>query len=632
MKVVHHATLRDKLALLPERSGCYLMKDQENNVIYVGKANVLKNRVRSYFTGSHDAKTERLVQDIHDFEYIVTTNALEAFILECNLIKQYRPKYNVLLKDDKTFPYIKITADEHPRLEIVRRVLPDKAKYFGPYPNATAAHQTKKLLDRLYPLRKCTTLPQQVCLYYHMKQCLAPCVFVVEQSTYDEMIREITRFLRGGQAEIRQELHVQMLEAAEQMRFERAQALRDTIYAIDALMQRQHVSTLGGDRDVIGYAVQHGWMAVHLLYVRDGKMIARKATTFPYYGEAYGDFLTYVAQYYHDHPARPPEVNLPARPAEDAQDHAQEMSGERLHEDEVVQSFLQAYQVKVHIPKIGPKFHMVQLACDNARLALDEQFRLIARNHERTTTALQQLCEAIGVRTLHRIEAFDNSNIQGVDPVSVMVVMVDGVWERKQYRKYVIRSVKGADDYATMREVIRRRYVRVLREQLPLPDLILVDGGKGQIQAAREVLHDELGLDIPVCGLAKDTKHKFAQLLGGFPPVPLHVPRDSPVFYLLQRIQDEVHRFAIAFHRTKRTQSTFSSALDAIEGIGAQRKKALLRHFGSVQQIKKATVEQFGEISIGRVLAQKILDALHASPADEKHERSPPNQEKHTST
>ncbi|WP_145335523.1 excinuclease ABC subunit UvrC [Paenibacillus xylanexedens] len=673
--------IRHKLALLPDLPGCYLMKNSEGTIIYVGKAKVLKNRVRSYFIGSHNGKTQRLVSEIRDFEYIVTGSNMEALILECNLIKKHMPRYNVLLKDDKTFPYLKITNEKHPRLEVTRRVLKDKAKYFGPYPNSYAAHQTKKLLDRMYPLRKCGVMPKEVCLYYHMGQCLAPCVKEVGKEQYDEISQEIGSFLSGGHEEIKKDLQRKMQEAAEDLYFERAKELRDQVIAIDAIMEKQKITMADArDRDVFGFAIDKGWMCVQILYMRQGKMIERHVSTFPFYGEAYNDFMSYVTQYYSDNPALPQEILLPEMPKEllsgettsDSAkvDHANtsgdkhsEGTVESTHEElqvgmnqtaasmPVVAETLAAYgsevteeeksnaaelqetsnaklpsemddpsqmaaslqewlDIKVHIPQRGLKRQMITMALDNARVALEEKFRLIERNEERTSKASEGLGRWIGLEQLRRIEAFDNSNIQGTNPVSAMIVFTDGKPDKKEYRKYKVRSVEGPDDYETMREVIRRRYERVLKENLTQPDLIVVDGGKGQISAAVDVLENELGLFIPVCGLVKDAKHKTSQLMIGNPPEVIALPRDSQEFYLLQRIQEEVHRFAISFHREQRGKSMVTSRLDAIPGIGEKRRKLLLKHFGSLRKIKEASVEDFRPLSIGDKLANQIIAAL----------------------
>ncbi|MBJ6362228.1 excinuclease ABC subunit UvrC [Paenibacillus sp. GCM10012307] len=618
--------IRNKLALLPDQPGCYLMKNGDGTIIYVGKAKVLKNRVRSYFNGSHNGKTQRLVSEIRDFEYIVTASNMEALILECNLIKQHHPRYNVLLKDDKSFPYIKVTNEKHPKLEVTRRVIKDKGKYFGPYPNAFAAQQTKRLLDRLYPLRKCKTLPDKVCLYYHMGQCVAPCEFEVEQSTYDGMVQDIIRFLNGGQNEVKKQLQAKMEAAAEALEFERAKEYRDQILAIEAIMEKQKITMSDAlDRDVFGYAVEKGWMCVQILYMRSGKMIERHATTFPYYGNSHDDFMSFVAQYYSDNPALPKEIFLPQGPEQDSLEQGQTAgesgeeelhtaAGEEAHTAPTAEeggALLQSWlNIKVVLPQRGRKRQIVEMANQNAKVALDEKFRLIDRNEERSVKAASGLAEYLNIPSARRIEAFDNSNIQGTDPVSAMVVFVDGKPDKKEYRKYKVKTVQGPDDYETMREVIRRRYERVLKEGLTLPDVIVVDGGKGQISAAIDVLENELGLFVPVCGIVKDARHKTAQLMTGDPPEIVPLPRDSQEFYLLQRIQDEVHRFAITFHREQRGKSMIASKLDSIPGIGEKRRKSLLKHFGSIKKIKEARVEDFKAVSIGEKLATQIIAAL----------------------
>ncbi|MCR8645249.1 excinuclease ABC subunit UvrC [Paenibacillus sp. N1-5-1-14] len=594
----YQETIRHKLSLLPDKPGCYLMKNEDGTIIYVGKAKVLKNRVRSYFTGSHSAKTQRLVVDIRDFEYIVTSSNMEALILECNLIKQHQPRYNVLLKDDKTFPYIKITGHTHPRLEVTRRVLKDKGKYFGPYPNAFAAQQTKKLLDRLYPLRKCNTMPDKVCLYYHLGQCLAPCEYEVTAQQNEAIVQEISRFLNGGSDAVKKDLTEKMMHAAEELQFERAKEYRDLIQSIDAVMEKQKITTLDAtDRDVFGYVVDKGWMSVQIQYMRQGKMIERHVSLFPFYGEAYDDFITYVTQVYSENPALPKEVFLPQPPSEE--------------ESDIRQAFESWLKVKVMFPQRGLKKQMVDMATDNAKVALEEKFRMLERDEKRTVKAAANLGESLGLSSVNRIEAFDNSNIAGTNAVSAMVVFTNGKPDRKEYRKYKIRTVEGPDDYESMREVIRRRYERVLKENLTMPDLIIVDGGKGHMSAASDVLENELGLYIPVCGLKKDDKHKTSELLIGNPPEVVPLPRDSQEFYLLHRIQDEVHRFAITFHREVRSKSMIVSQLDSIPGIGEKRRKVLLTHFGSLKKIKEASVEDFKAAGIGEKLAQEILQSLN---------------------
>lgn len=584
--------IKEKLALLPDQSGCYLMKDRFGTIIYVGKAKVLKNRVRSYFTGSHDEKTQRLVNEIKDFEYIVTSSNIEALILELNLIKKHDPKYNVMLKDDKTYPFIKITAERHPRLIVTRNVKKDNGKYFGPYPNVQAARETKKLLDRLYPLRKCTTLPDKVCLYYHIGQCLAPCVYKVTQEQNRQMVDEMSRFLKGGFKQIKEELSKKMLAAAENLDFERAKEYRDSIAHIDATMEKQKM-TLNDfvDRDVFGYSYDKGWMCVQVFFIRQGKLIERDIAMFPLYQEPEEEFLTFLGQFYSkNNHILPKEILLP-----ESVDH--EMAEQLLH-------------VSAIYPKRGKKKDLVLLAHQNAKIALKEKFSLIERDEERTIKAIDQLGEKMGIYTPARIEAFDNSNIQGTDPVSAMIVFIDGKPAKKEYRKYKIKTVQGPDDYESMREVVRRRYTRVLKEELPLPDLIIIDGGKGHLAAAQDVLENELGLSIPVAGLVKDEKHRTSNLMLGSPPAVIELERNSQEFYLLQRIQDEVHRFAITFHRQTRGKTAFQSILDDIPGVGEKRRKTLLKHFGSVKKMKEASLEELMAAGIPANTAQLIAEKL----------------------
>lgn len=580
--------VKEKLAILPEEPGCYLMKDRQGTIIYVGKAKVLKNRVRSYFTGSHDGKTQRLVSEIVDFETIITSSDIEALVLELNLIKQYDPKYNVMLKDDKSYPYLKITAERHPRLIITRKVKRDKGKYFGPYPNAYAASETKKLLDRMYPYRKCQTLPAKSCLYYHLGQCLAPCIKEVEPDVYKEMTADITRFLNGGYKEVKKELTEKMATAAAELAFERASEYRDQIQNIEMVMEKQTmIMTDFTDRDIFGYAVDKGWMCVQVFFVRQGKLIERDVSIFPLYQDPEEEILTFIGRFYQQSAhLLPKEILLP--PEIDA---------------ELVRQLLNA---NVQIPQRGKKKDLVQLAKKNAKISLQQKFQLIERQEDRTIGACEDLGEVMQIATPYRIEAFDNSHTHGVDPVSAMVSFVDGKPNRKDYRKYKTQEAKKHDDYGAMREVVRRRYQRVLKENLPLPDLVLIDGGKGQMEVAREVLEDELGLELPIAGLAKDDKHQTSQLLYGNPPEVIPLKRTSEAFYLLQRIQDEVHRFAITFHRQRRQSTTFESSLDGIPGIGPKRKAALLKHFGSVKKIKAATVEQLKEAGLPQQLAESV--------------------------
>lgn len=582
--------VKHKLALLPDQPGCYLMKDKDQTIIYVGKAKILKNRVRSYFTGSHDTKTERLVSEIVDFEYIVTESNTEALLLEINLIQKNMPKYNIMLKDDKSYPFIKITNEKAPRLLITRKVLKDHAIYFGPYPDVKAANETKRLLDRMYPLRKCKNLPNEVCLYYHMGQCLGPCVNPVVEAQYKQMVEEIKHFLNGGYMGVQKEIEEKMEKAAENMEFEKAAEYRDQIQAIQSVMTKQKMTNADFiDRDVFGYSADKGWMVVQVFFVRQGKLIERSVFDFPFYKEAEEDFLTFIGQFYQENQHFiPKEVLIPS-------------DIEKADVEAIVQT-------KVLQPQRGEKKKLVELANKNARIYLAEQFDLIERKQERTVGATEKLGHAMGIPTPMRIEAFDNSNIMGTDPVSAMVVYIDGKPNKKDYRKFKIKTVNGPDDYASMKEVIYRRYSRVLKENLPLPDLILIDGGKGQVHAAQDVLDNQLGLDIPIAGLAKNDKHKTSELLFGPELEIVPLKRNSSEFFLLQRIQDEVHRFAITFHRATRSKSSFASKLDGIEGLGPKRKKELLKTFKSVKNIQAATLEELIEIGMPKHVARNIFD------------------------
>ncbi len=569
------------------------MKDERQTVIYVGKAKVLKNRVRSYFSGSHDSKTARMVANIADFEYIVTDTVAEALVLECNLIKHYSPHFNIMLRDDKTYPYIKITGDEHPRLEIVRKVQKDKGTYFGPYPSAGAAAETKRLLERLYPLRKCRTLKNKVCLYYHIGQCLAPCEFAVEPDKYQEIKKAIGQFMNGGYKEVVRDLKEQMGRVAADMNFERAAELRDLVAQIEQVMETQKVTLQDlVNRDVFGFYADRGYFSAQVFIMRQGKMVERSAAVFRHYQSLAEDGASYIAQYYYDNPDIPKEV--------------------WLQEDVDTDGLKEFLGAQIAIPKRGKKKDLVQLAIRNATVALEERFRTMEKDESRTVNAMQELGNVLGLASLRRIEAFDNSNIQGVDPVAAMVVFVGGVPDRKSYRKFRIKTVEGPDDYASMQEVIRRRYKRLLREQGDMPDLILVDGGKGQISSALDVLQNELSLEIPVCGLAKDDRHRTSQLFFGDEPHPVPLDPGSPAFHLLTRIQDEVHRFAVTFHRDTRKRSALHSVLDDIPGVGEARRKLLLKHFGSVKEMRSATIEDFRQAGIGDKMARVILAHLQA--------------------
>lgn len=584
-----NSLIKEKLALLPEQPGCYLMKDKNGTIIYVGKAKILKNRVRSYFTGSHNTKTEHLVSEIADFEYIVTESNIEALVLEINLIQKNKPKYNIMLKDDKSYPYLKITNEKYPQLVMTRRIMKDGASYFGPYPDVKAANETKKLLDKLFPLRKCDKSGKKPCLYYHMGQCTCPYVFHTPVEKYKEIVDNVKRFLNGDYQQVEKQLKDKMTEAAQALEFEKAAEYRDQIAAVESLMTKQRMNStdLKDDRDVFGYATHKGWMCIQVFHIRQGKMIKRDAQEFPFDNEPEEEFLTYIGQFYkNQNHLVPKEVHIP------------EMID--------LKSVEAVVPTKIKQPKRGKKKELVRIANKNAKMHLEEKFELIVRKEERTLGAIDQLGQVLGIATPHRIESFDNSNIMGTSPVAGMVVFVDGKPDKNSYRKYKIKTVEGPDDYASMREVIYRRYSRVLKDQLVPPDLILIDGGKGQVEVARDVLQNQLGLDIPVAGMAKNEKHQTSELIYGEPLDVVPLSRQSPAFFLLQRIQDEVHRFAITFHRQLRSKNSFSSKLDQISGLGPKRKKLLLTHFKSMKKISKASVAELHQLGLPKKVAENV--------------------------
>lgn len=585
--------IKSKLELLPTSPGCYIHKDKNGTIIYVGKAKNLRNRVRSYFRGSHDTKTEALVSEIVDFEFIVTESNIEALLLEINLIKENKPKYNIMLKDDKSYPFIKITNERYPRLIITRQVKKDGGLYFGPYPDVGAANEIKRLLDRIFPFRKCTNPPSKVCFYYHLGQCMAHTVCHKDEAYFKGMAQEVSDFLKGQDDKIIDELKVKMTTAAQNMEFERAAEYRDLIQAIGTLRTKQRVMAKDlQNRDVFGYYVDKGWMCVQVFFVRQGKLIERDVNLFPYYNDPDEDFLTYVGQFYQEKSHLiPNELLIP-----------------HDIDEEAVKALV---DTKVLKPQRGEKKQLVNLAIKNARVSLEQKFNLLEKSMEKTQGAIENLGKLLQIPTPVRIESFDNSNIMGTSPVSAMVVFVNGKPSKKDYRKYKVKTVVGPDDYASMREVIRRRYSRVMRDGLTPPDLIVIDGGQGQVNIAKQVIQEELGLDIPIAGLQKNDKHQTHELLFGDPLQVIELSRTSQEFFLLQRIQDEVHRFAITFHRQLRSKNSFSSQLDGIDGLGPKRKQLLMKHFKSLTKIKEATVDEIVTVGIPRAVAEAVQEKLH---------------------
>lgn len=585
--------IKSKLELLPTSPGCYIHKDKNGTIIYVGKAKNLRNRVRSYFRGSHDTKTEALVSEIVDFEFIVTESNIEALLLEINLIKENKPKYNIMLKDDKSYPFIKITNERYPRLIITRQVKKDGGLYFGPYPDVGAANEIKRLLDRIFPFRKCTNPPSKVCFYYHIGQCMAHTICKKDEIYFKSMAQEVSDFLKGQDNKIIDELKGKMAAAAQTMEFERAAEYRDLIQAIGTLRTKQRVMAKDfQNRDVFGYYVDKGWMCVQVFFVRQGKLIERDVNLFPYFNDPDEDFLTYVGQFYQEKSHLVPnEVLIP-----------QDI------DEEAVKALVDS---KILKPQRGEKKQLVNLAIKNARVSLEQKFNLLEKSVEKTQGAIENLGRLLQIPTPVRIESFDNSNIMGTSPVSAMVVFVNGKPSKKDYRKYKIKTVVGPDDYASMREVIRRRYGRVQREALTPPDLIVIDGGQGQVNIAKQVIQEELGLDIPIAGLQKNDKHQTHELLFGDPLEVVDLSRNSQEFFLLQRIQDEVHRFAITFHRQLRSKNSFSSQLDGIDGLGPKRKQNLMRHFKSLTKIKEASVDEIVEVGVPRAVAEAVQTKLN---------------------
>ncbi|WP_019320047.1 excinuclease ABC subunit UvrC [Streptococcus mutans] len=584
--------IKHKLELLPDSPGCYIHKDKNGTIIYVGKAKNLKNRVRSYFHGSHNTKTELLVSEIEDFEYIVTGSNTEALLLEINLIQENKPKYNIRLKDDKSYPFIKITDEPYPRLLITRQVKKDGGLYFGPYPDSGAATEIKRLLDRLFPFKKCTNPANKVCFYYHLGQCKAHTICQTDQTYWDSLKEDVKNFLNGRDDKIVNELRDKMTKASELMEFERAAEYRDLIEGIGLLRTKQRVMNQDmQDRDIFGYYVDKGWMCVQVFFIRQGKLIQRDVNMFPYYNESEEDFLTYVGQFYQDNRHFiPKEIFIP-----------------RNIDETLVKAVVNTKIIK---PQRGEKKQLVNLATKNARVSLQQKFDLLEKDIRKTHGAIENIGDLLNIPKPVRIEAFDNSNIQGTSPVAAMVVFVDGKPSKKDYRKFKIKTVIGPDDYASMREVIYRRYSRVMRDGLTPPDLIIIDGGQAQVNVARDVIENKLGLDIPIAGLQKNDKHQTHELLFGDPLEVIPLPRNSEEFFLLQRIQDEVHRFAITFHRQLRGKNTFSSKLDGIAGLGPKRKQLLMKHFKNLPNIQKASLDDIINCGIPKNVAENIQESL----------------------
>lgn len=579
------AKIEDKLAILPALPGCYLMKNQTGDIIYVGKAKKLKNRVRQYFVGAHDFKTQRLVANIDDFEFIVTGSEKEALLLEINLIKKHTPPYNIMFMDDKTYPYLKLTKEKAPILKVVRNTKDRKAEYFGPFPDSSAAYDTVRLLNQLYPLRKCKRVPKKECLYYHMHQCLGPCIIDLDEKVYADMALAIRKFLKGDVKDILQKLKADMDEAVEALAFEKAKEKHELIVAIEHVTQKQQIDFKDRkDRDVFGYYVDKGYISIQGFFLRGGKLLERTLSVTPLYENGEEAFLSFVLQYYQIHPL-PQEILMP-----NTMD---------------ITSLDEVLDTKVYQPIRGDKLKLVEMVEANAKNAHQQKFELVERKENRREEAMQEL-STIFQKDIHRIEIFDNSHISGTFNVSGMVVYKDGEPSKNDYRLYRLGTY--VSDLDSMKEVVYRRYFRLLKEQGQFPDMLIVDGGFLQVEAAREIL-DSLEIDLTLCGLVKDNNHRTSNLVNRDGNI-IPVARDSSLFFLLTQMQDEVHRFAISYHRRIRDKAMTKSILDEVEGIGDVRKKEIWKRFKSMKQLKLATLDEISAV-VPKAVAQNIYDMLH---------------------
>ena len=589
--------IKTKLSLVPKKPGCYQMYNAKGEIIYVGKAKILQNRLKSYFTGSHDAKTTRMLQDVVNFEYIITHSELEAFLLESNFIKKNRPKYNILLMDDKSYPYILITNEENPRLVMTRDVKKEHKKknqyLFGPYPNAKACRDIVEILNKVYPFRKCHNIPNKACLYSHLNQCLAPCINKCSRNDYTESIKSAIRFLNGSSDELTTILKQKMEEASNNLEFEQAMEYRDTINSINEIVEKQTMELNDGlSKDIFGYYSKDGLVAIQVLHMRSGKIIERSGEIFDLIGEIDEAILSYIYQFYDDtNNLVPKEIIIPY-----------------LEEYQILSELL---ATKVIVPVKGIKKQLLNNVMENAKNNIDNLQKMRLIEIEKTKKPLEDLAKLLDINYPKVIELFDNSNIQGATPVSAMVRYVDGKPSYKDYRKYKVKTVKGPDDYHTMMEVIERRYKRLLVENANLPDMIIVDGGKTQVKAASIVLKKlNIENEITLIGLLKDDHHRTRGMVDrNFNEI--FIDKKSDLFLLLEAMQDEVHRFAITFFKTRHNKLSMTSILDEIPGIGKQRKKLLLETYGTVDEIKHTTVEKLKSLGMPGKLAKELLETLN---------------------
>lgn len=579
------AKIEDKLKILPALPGCYLMKNKDGDIIYVGKAKKLKQRVRQYFVGAHDFKTTRLVSHIDDFEYIVTSSEKEALLLEINLIKKHTPPYNIMFMDDKSYPYLKLTKEAAPVLKVVRNTKDRKAYYFGPFPDSGAAWETAKLLNRIYPLRKCRRMQKKECLYYHMGQCLAPCIQEIDEHVYAEMVSGIQKFMRGDVKDMLDALRKEMEQASAELAFEKAQEKLSLIQAIEHVTSKQQIDFKDRkDRDVFGYYVDKGYISIQGFFLRGGKLLERTLSIEPLYEQAEDAFVSFILQYYANNPL-PQEILIPKE-------------YDITHLEEILDT-------KLLQPMRGDKLKLVDMVLANAKNAHEQKFELVERKESRRYEGMEQLSNLLQ-KEIHRIELFDNSHISGTHNVSGMVVYRDGEPSKKDYRTF--RLGEYVSDLDSMKEVIYRRYFRLLKEGGRFPDLLIVDGGYLQIEAAKEII-DALDIPLTLCGLVKDDNHRTSNLMDAHGNI-LPVKRDSSLFFLLTQMQDEVHRFAISYHRRLRGKAMTKSILDEVEGIGEVRKKEIWKHFKSLKRLKEATVADISAV-VPEKVAQNIYNILH---------------------
>ncbi len=589
--------IRTKLSLVPKKPGCYQMYNQNNEIIYVGKAKILQNRLKSYFTGSHDAKTTRMLQDVVNFEYIITHSELEAFLLESNFIKKNRPKYNILLMDDKTYPYILITNEENPRLIMTRDIKKESKKknqlLFGPYPNAKACRDIVEILNKVYPFRKCHIIPKKPCLYSHLGQCLSPCINHIKRVDYEDSIKSAIRFLNGSSDELTKKLTEKMNDASNNLEFEQAIEYRDLIDSINTIIEKQTMELNDGtSKDIFGYYEKDGLVAIQVLHMRNGKIIERNGEIFDLIGSVDDAILSYIYQFYDGtNNIVPKEIIIPY-----------------LEENEILQELL---QTKIIVPIKGIKKQLLNNAMENAFNNIDNLQKMRLIKLSKTKTPLEELSTLLEIDYPKVIELFDNSNIQGVSAVSAMVRYVDGIASPKDYRKYKVKTVDGPDDYHTMMEVVERRYKRLLLEDEKLPNLIIVDGGKTQVKAAYTVLKNlEIDDKINLIGLLKDDKHRTRGIVttNG---LEIFIDKKSDLFLLLEAMQDEVHRFAITFFKKTHSKNSLISSLDEIQGIGKKRKEILLTNFDSISDIKNASIDKIKSLGFPEKIALELKQKLN---------------------